>query len=337
MERKDIVCGVVQAAGEFNKRKLWRRFTNFDCFGVRITGQDETMLGVVLGNAGEEYGLWLIRGPGAAGSFADLSDSEGLGDDAMDELDILSFSMQMFGDLLPEDQALLREAGRHPRFDEQVPHFMAKAPGCWARLPDESELWLLHLVLRSVVEADKKRLLKPARLSDKEGICVLAISGEAAAPHVSVTRERLQHQERFRTIPFLPESFELQGLAHLNMTWLIGMPTIPGGIQGDDRVMQMLLVVDEASEYVFQSKPVFGGDIREAMKIVVETFRGDGLRGQKGLPDKIIFSSRKLFDAMTPILEQEGVRCVYEPIVPKLQAIVADLVAYLDKDFSSFF
>ena len=64
MERKDIICNVLQAAAEYNGRKLWKRFTNYDCFGVRITGEDELMLGVVLGDAGEEYGLSLFRGPG---------------------------------------------------------------------------------------------------------------------------------------------------------------------------------------------------------------------------------------------------------------------------------
>ena len=57
MERKDIIADVLEAARGFHSRKLWKRFTNYDCFGVRIAGQDELMLGVVLGDAGEEYGV----------------------------------------------------------------------------------------------------------------------------------------------------------------------------------------------------------------------------------------------------------------------------------------
>jgi hypothetical protein len=131
-------------------------------------------------------------------------------------------------------------------------------------------------------------------------------------------------------------NLDIKRLPRLNATWLVGMPTVPAGIQGDDRIMQMLLVVDEASEYVLQGQPLLGGDLREAVKIVVKTFRGGGLKGQKGVPHKVIFSSRKLHDAMAPILEQVGVKCVYEPIVPKLQAIVDDLIAHMDSDFSSF-
>jgi hypothetical protein len=344
MERRDIIREVLQAAGEFNSRKLWKRFTNSDCFAVRIAGQDDPMLGVVLGNAGEEYGLSLFRGPRAAATFAALFGSDGLVDDVVEDMDMLGFTMEAFGNLPPQDQALLREVGQHPRYGEQVPHFLAKRPACRARFPDESELSLLMLALRGVVEADKKRLLQPARLGDKDGICVLALSGDAAAPQVSVTRQRWQtpasslepQHEGAKTIPLPPGRLDVRGLPRLDATWLVGMPTVPAGIRGDDRTMQVLLVVDEASEYVFQGQPVLGGDLREAMEIVEETFHGGGLGGQKGLPRRIIFSSRKLHDAISPTLEAVGVRCVHEPIVPKLQAIVADLVAHMDSDFASF-
>jgi len=344
MEYKDIICKVLEAAGDFNSRKLWRRFSNSDCFGVKITGPacpdasrgDEPMLGAVLGNAGEEYGLSLFRGPGAVGSFTALLASDGLVDDVLEDMDMLGFTMQAFGELLPDDQAQLREAGLHPRYDEQVPYFLAKPPGRRPRPLGKSEMQVLHLVLQGVVEADKKKLLRPGRLEYEDGICVLTISGEAAAPHVAVAREQWPEQKSPKTIPLLPESLEFRGLPRLGATWLVGMPTVPAGIEGDERTMRMVLVVDEASEFVLEGKPVLGGDLREAMKIVAATFRGGGLGGRKGLPERIIFSSRKLFDAMTPTLEPAGVKCVYEPMVPKLQELVADLVGHLDRGFSLF-
>jgi hypothetical protein len=38
MERQEIIRAVVQAAGEFNSRRLWKRFSNFDCFAVKAPG-----------------------------------------------------------------------------------------------------------------------------------------------------------------------------------------------------------------------------------------------------------------------------------------------------------
>lgn len=344
MKRTDIICDVLAAVGEFNGRRLWKRFTNSDCFGVRIAGPacpeprrvDEPMLGVVLGNAGEEYGLSLFRGAGAAASFAALLDSRGPMDDVLNDMDMLGYTMEAFGRLLPEDQRRMRQVGRHPRYDEQAPHFLAKPPGCRARFPREVELRLLLLVLRAVVEADQKKLLQPARLGAKDGICVLAINGDAAAPQVAVTREHWKPTRRTaepqpegpRRIPVLSESLELRGLPRIDATWLVGLPTVPAGIQGDDRVMQVLLVVDEASEYVLQGQPVLGGDLQEAARIIIETFRGGGLDHRKGPPRRIVFSSRKVHDAVAPVLAPVGIECVYEPEIPRLARIVADLVAH---------
>ena len=334
MERKDIVRGVLDAAEQFNGRKLWKRFTNFDFFGVRVAGRDELILAGVLGDAGEEYGLSLFRGLQAADSIAALLEPDGAGDDALEEMDMLGFSTEPFGNLPPDAQAVLRKAGRHPRHDEEVPHFLAKPPRQRPRFPTDSELSLLLLVLRGVVEADRKKLLQPAELDDKDGICVLSIDGDPAAPRVSVARERVAQRQRPRTIPLVAERIDVKGLPRLDATWLVGMPTVPMSVQGDDRITQMVLVVDEASAYVFQGKPVMGGDLREAVKIIAEVFHGRGLGGRKGLPRKIRFSSRKLYEALTPILAPAGVECVYEPEIPALQAIVADLIGFLDRDSS---
>jgi hypothetical protein len=334
MERKDIVCGVLDAVEQFIGRKLWKRFTNFDFFGVRVVGRDELLLAGVLGDAGEEYGLSLFRGSQAAAFIASLLDSDGPGDDVLNDMDMLSFSIEAFGDLPPDAQAVLREAGRHPRYDEEVPHFLAKPPRQQPRVPNDSELSLLLLVLRGVVEADRKKLLEPAELDDEDGICVLSIGGDPSAPRVSVTRERVMQQQRPRTVPLVAEKIDVRGLPRLDATWLVGMPAVPMSIQGDDRITQMVLVVDEASEYVFQAKPVLGSDLREAVKIVVDVLHCSGRRSQEGVPRKIRFSSRKLHDALTPMLAPAGVECIYEPEIPALQAIVADLVAYLDRDSS---
>jgi hypothetical protein len=147
MERKDIIADVLEAARGFHSRKLWKRFTNYDCFGVRIAGQEELMLGVVLGDAGEEYGLSLFRGPHAASALAALVNPKGPGDDSLDDMDMLGFSLEEFGDLPLDARDFVREAGLHPGYRDQVPQFLAKPAGRQGRLPDESELALLGQVL----------------------------------------------------------------------------------------------------------------------------------------------------------------------------------------------
>lgn len=336
MERKDVIRNVLQAAGEFNDRHIWKRFTNFDCFAVRVPGEGRPMLSVVLGDAGEEYGLSLFRGPEAVASLAGLLDPNGPGDDALEAADMLGYSMEAFRDMPPDAQALVREVGQHPRHDEQVPHFLAKPPGRQPRLPDDTELVILLMALRGLVEADRRKLLQPARLKDKNGICVLALSGDPAAPQVSVTREQWQLHEVYKTVALPPERPDLRGLPRLKETWLVGMPALPGRIKGDDRVLELLLVADDASRYVLQARPVPAGEVKEAMKVVVETFHGKGLGGQRGLPRKIIFCSRRLHDVMAPILEQVDVKCIYTPTIAKLREIVADLIEHFGSELPSF-
>ena len=129
MERKDIIGDVLEAARGFHSRKLWKRFTNYDCFGVQIAGQGELMLGVVLGDAGEEYGLSLFQGPQAASTLTALLNAQGPGDDSPDDMDMLGFSMEEFGSLPLDAQDFVREAGQHPGYRDQVPQFLAKPAG----------------------------------------------------------------------------------------------------------------------------------------------------------------------------------------------------------------
>jgi hypothetical protein len=336
MEREDLIRNVLQAAGEFNGRRLWKRFTNFDCFAVRIPDRDELMLGVVLGDAGEQYGLSLFRGPGAVAGLAALLDPDGPGDDSPEAIDVLGFSMEAFGDLPPEAQALFRGVGIYLRHGEQVPSLMAKPPGRQPRLPDDSELALLLLVLRGAVEADKCKLLQPARLDDKEGVCVLALAGDPLTPQVSAARERLQIGEVPKTAPLLTGSPDLAGLPFLDATWLVGTPVVPAGIEGDDRTLLMLLVVDDADGFPLQGRPVFAGEPQEAMRAILDTFRGKGVSGRKGLPRKIVFSSQNLHDAMKPFLEQAGVKCIYMPKTPKLLEIAAEFLGSIGSDIPPF-
>jgi len=328
MESEGIIADLFDAAYEFHRRKLWKRFTNYDCFGVRIAGLDELMLGVVLGDAGEEHGLSLFRGLNAASVLTALLKHDGPGDDYIHEMDMLGFSMERFGDLPPDSRHLAHEVGRYFKFTDQVPHFLAKPTGRHTRLPDESELILLRQVLWAVVAADRKKRLKPASLLDNTEICVLNVSGE---PHdADITWEKVEHVERTPTIPLLPATHKLRNLPRLKATWLAGMPAMPGAIEGDDRAMQLLLIIDDTHDLVLQGRPLFAEELGEATRTFVDTFCGKGMTRTKGLPQKIIFSSSKLHDAMKPTLELLGVRCDYQPTIPKFQAILTEFFDLMD-------
>ena len=57
---------------------------------------------------------------------------------------------------------------------------------------------------------------------------------------------------------------------------------------------------------------------------IIETFESN-LTGTKGIPREIAFSSQRLFDVLSPAFEPLDVRCLYQPEIPMLDEIVADL------------
>jgi hypothetical protein len=331
MERKQLIREVMRAAGDFHARKLWKRFTNYDCFAVRLPGREEPLLASVMGDAGEQYGLMLLRGPHAADDFAALTDAGEAGDGVVENMDVLSFRMEAFGELEPGTQALYRQAGIHPKFHEQVPEFLVKPPNRVPRLATDAELSVLLGVAKAATLADRRKLLQPAELDDDEGICVLSVTGELPAPSVSVTREKPSRPARSQSHVFAASGMDLSGLKMIDATWLVATPSVPAGVEGDDRSMQLLLAADQTRGIVLQGKPFFAGEIGQAAEALVEAFRGRTPWASAGVPSRIIFSNRKLRDAMAAALQGHGVECTYAPSIPELREFSAGLLAHLEE------
>ncbi len=331
MADSNLIRDLVEAARQFDSRDLWKRFTNYDCFSVHLPGREEPVLASVMGDAGEQYGLMLFRGPHAIDSFVALTGPDGPGDDTTEAMDMLSFRMEIFGEIDPNIQALYRQAGVHPKFHEEVPDFLVKPTNCRPRLPNEEDLTLLLRVTRAATIADRRKLLKPTEPYDAEGICVLQVKDDSPVPEVSVTRERPRRSNPPTAHLSAESDVDLSGLPHLGGTWLAATPPIPAGIEGDDRSMQLLLVADKKSLMVRQAKPFFAGEIAEAVNGTVEAFHSRMPGDPAGLPDEIVFSNQSLCDAISGALQAEGVSCSYQPRIPELQEIIADFMRYLEE------
>ena len=95
--------------------------------------------------------------------------------------------------------------------------------------------------------------------------------------------------------------------------------------------MRLLLVADDASEFVLHASPFFAEQIQEGVDALAETFRGHPPNVTRGVARRIVFSSRELYDAMAPALRKLGVKCLYKPAIPKLQAIAAEFHEFVDR------
>ncbi len=321
---KHLTRELVQAAEELQRCRLWERFTNFHCFGVRVPGEDHPLLVSVMGAAGEEHGLMLLRGPNAVDTFLNLLDSDGPGDDAAEALDMLGFSMDPFDLLVRESKALIRRSGRQPASGEIVPNFLVKRPHRHARTPDDDELMLMLQAIKAAVAAERLGLLTPAEADDDAGVCMVAAEDNPDGPAVSVTRQPFTRESTVaKPAVFAASGVDLTGMKRLSATWLVGTPGIPLRVKNDDRNSLLLLVADDANMMVLKAEPFFSDETPKQVDCLVRLFR------ERGLPRNIIFASRPLFDALTPVVHSAGVTCLHKPSDPRLAEVIRDFLDLL--------
>ncbi|MBS3821460.1 MAG: SEC-C domain-containing protein [Phycisphaerae bacterium] len=331
MTRDVLLRELITAAESFHSRRMWERFTNSDCFGVLLPGHSDLVLATVMGNAGEEHGLTVFRGAGAAKTCAQVTGGLVPGSDVIESIDMLGFSMDRFGELSPDVQASFRQAGLHPRLQDQVPTFIAKPPHRRPRWPTDDELALLRTVLTAAVAADSQGLLEPAELDDDAGICVIMAADGVGDPDISVTRQTPPES----SVLSGPETFaasgvDLSGLPRSDARWLVGTPIMPVGVDDDDRSMQLLLVADDHGEMILQATPFFSEEIGKAIDQLVATCR------THGVPSSMVFTSQRLVDALAPTLASAGVQCTYEPGHPRIAELTEDFLSHLGIDAPSF-
>jgi len=328
MTSRDLLRDFMDAAEAFFRREMWRRFTNFDCVGLRVPGQEELLVACVLGDAGEEYGLNLFRGPRAADDFHAMTTATTPDEGVVERIDLLGFTRERFGHLPPELQADLRAAGLHPRFDKEVPHLISKPTNHFPRTPDEAELRLLLIATRALVRADRQNLLIPAPPDDERGVCVITVEDETAVnPTVDVTREPLP---RSATLSgpgvFAASGVDLTGHERGEGSWLVATMSTPATIINDPRSMRALMVVDEADGRMLDMMPFFADELSAAVDRLVDVF------DTHGLPGRVVFADRQLHDALAPALDKAGVSCDYEAGHPLVEKIAEHFYKSLEKD-----
>ncbi len=284
-----------------------------------------------MGDAGEEFGLSLLRGPEAYASLQVLLSLVPQGDDLLDEMDLLGLSMEAFGNLGREGKTWIRKAGLSPGNREPMPCFLVKSSGYRAILPEDADRRCLLAVLRAVLAADDQRLLEPAELTDPRGLCFLNLNDDPLDALVSVTHKPWNASAPEWAVPFPQRRPDLSDLDQHDGTLLVGWHDLPAQIRGDPRTTRVLLVVDEASELVLQQHAAFADQLTEVADALFDVLQTPGPHHPRGLPSKMIFSGRKLFETTAPVLENAGVQCTYQPSIPILQELIEDLRQFMER------
>jgi len=319
----------VAAAEAFHARKLWREFANDDSFAVAVPGEEHPLFASIMGQAGEEFGLLLLRGPEALACLMDLLDRDPQDRDLSDKAAFLSFSMGRYDETPPFGRSFLAKARFVGRGSSIVPCFMVVDAGRQPRAPSRGEVEKLLYALKGILKAIDAGMLTRAPLRPGKETPTLVIGGDPLDPEVSMEFRRFSATGARTGALSAMSPRDLSGLPRLPACWLIGCPILPVSIANDDRTVRMALVVEDGSGLILVGDPVQGG-VPEALERICDAFHGENTQKTRGIPEEVLVANRELFNALWPVLDPLGVQCRYEPALPLLDQVLHSLGEWCD-------
>ncbi|MBM4036902.1 MAG: DUF2384 domain-containing protein [Planctomycetes bacterium] len=318
----------VAAAMAFHARKLWLEYENDDCFAVVAPGDERPMFAIIMGRAGQEYGLVLFHGQGAVRSLYTILQRDEREVEPPDSASFLSVSMTPYGEMAPPGRSFLAKAGFAGRRGDTVPFFMAKDAGRELRRMTADEARRVLYALRGIMKARDAGRLAHSRLGPDQDTLTLVLSGDPLNPEVSTEMRR--YSQCSAPTPSAPPSVpeDLKALPRLGSTWLVGCPTLPTRIEGDDRTVRGVLILEARSERIVLVQAIQGG-VSEAVRVICDALRGKNSQHEKGIPQQVLVGSQELHEELGPVLRALGATCRYQPGLPLLDEATRGLRDYL--------
>ncbi len=323
MDNTEVLRRALEAVQTFLDHRFRTRIGNNRAFGILLPEQSEWGLAIAFEQASGLEGLAFYRGAAAKGWVTHIYATQDLGDDVEQGADVLGFSLVPAEDMNPVLLATLRRAGAALPGIKDLPVFMAKRPFCRPRRPDDAELVVLTLVLRGLVEADRRGELEPTVSPSGQGLFALEVTGDPAAPEVRARRQVWPDEEPVPP-PVAPLALpDLSGLPRLETTWLVGMPTLDVGVEDDERTVRFVAVLDatEAEPKLLDYDVGYADELGDAAEVFLRVFRGGAMGGRAGVPKRVAFSSRMLYEACAPGLREQGIDCEYRGTIPDVLAV----------------
>ena len=329
LSRSRLCRETFAAAIRFHARGLWKQYPDDHCMALRVPGEKHPLFASILGNAGQAYGLALTRGERALDSLLFILGYGPAHVDVDEDGSHLSFTMTPLREIPPEHRKFLRKARFAGRRESEVPFFMSKEAGKLAREIDPHEAEIFLYALNGILKAFEAGVLDAGPIQHAEEILTLTISGDPLDPDVTAESLRYDAAPSSPVEPLADVPRELSALPRLSATWLVGFPVMPTWIADDEREIRALLVVDESSQAILCAEAMPAGNEAEAAAFLFAVFQGDNSQNTTGVPSAMVFASRKLFELLSVPLENLGVSCSHEPIIPALSDIATDLSEYL--------
>ncbi|HEX5011118.1 MAG TPA: MbcA/ParS/Xre antitoxin family protein [Planctomycetota bacterium] len=164
-----VAAALVKAALDLHARQLWLDVPVNAMFLVRLPGQQFPLVASIMGHAGGQHGLFVVRGERAFEAVLRLAESGGSDSTITSDASALSVTVERFGDIQPVLRGLTRDAGLQLRRDALAPWAIAKTSADRpARPASRSEQKVLLAAVRAVLAAHDAQAFHPLPLDERQ-------------------------------------------------------------------------------------------------------------------------------------------------------------------------
>ncbi len=317
-----------ERAMEFYRRRLWLRIRAEEAVGILLPGKpdSELMIASIMGSESDEYGLAFYRGKDAASLMLKVTD----GEDVVEEVDELVFSIWALNEIPMEFRETLDRARFKGRRETLAPWFMVKKPGKWPRDLKKSEQQTLLFALNAVLEADDKGQLRPFSVRDGR-ILSFELEGSMLEPILKPAVRKLPKVEAFCLSDFEAQLDCLAAdLPRRDGDWVVGLLPTPLSAGKDGTSCYGAVIIDRSGAQAINVDFIPGNAPVKFANLVIATMNGENLGNWRGLPQSVVFTNQKTFALLESLLTKRGVKSRFSPSDPKLEKMSKSILEEID-------
>ncbi len=327
----DKLCrAAYDATMTFYKEELWEYYPGDSAVAFKIPGMEAPVIALIMGQAGEQFGLHISYGEDAWDSLCALMDENRVSaDEAQNNIHMTGFSIDPLHEIPPEFRSVLNRAKIQARRENRVPFFLTKEPHRGIRIPNNRELKMCLLVTNGMIKAHSEGKLDPRYPLDNNSLQLITVSGDPKDYSISYDEYTFSDEPSLKIIRIINVPKNLEKLKHRSEKFLVSFTNTPIHIVDDDIVLSLFCIIDDASQFILEGTLLASSETAEAAEFLLEVLCGKNSGGWKGLPAEITFANRAVMDHAAPHLEPLGVNCTFQADHPMIDHIKDDLIRYI--------
>ncbi|QDV05576.1 hypothetical protein Poly30_10740 [Planctomycetes bacterium Poly30] len=320
-----LFVDLIAAAMAFKSRRLWEHADSDDPISVRLEGEEHPLIVSVLGSAGMEVGVSIIRGPNAMRFFEDVLLAGGAVDPGY-ECELLSMTFDPRSSLPPEFLSPIEGSGRVFGKDASVPSFVEAALGKKPGPMSRPGIRLVLVVLQALLLASAGGKLIPRRWDWRRRVLELSLEGKGkkAKVHDSVVvwpesgdgeSEDAGTESTVASAVLGKRWYDETAAAEpTNCVWGVATLASPG-IENDPRDLEVVLARDERTGLMLTPQIVEAGHPEELADAFLELFKAElpDDDHRPGLPKQVNFLQKRPALQLGTALDALGVKFTVDP------------------------